>query len=216
MLPLGVGASKRDKAWPLGWNPPQGKTKQVRMRPSVTPWPGAWKSLCRRASCPAEPSLCTGPGLPGSRSQPCAMRRLGAAGHGVAVSRARKLVSLHAGGGQTIFHQGCDPCACWERSKLHIWPVQKCSWPDSSRVHAGASHTETELCRGWSLDCHKNSWSESQFTWIRVEEEKKELKGGKQGNHDFVFLTFGLFCLFLTNPVNKYAYLMSSEVGYLG
>lgn len=40
---------------------------------------------------------------------------------------------------------------------------------------------------------------------------KKELKEGKQGNHVFVFLKFELFCLFLTNPVHKYAYLMSSE-----
>lgn len=43
------------------------------------------------------------------------------------VSRARdakKLVSLHAGGGQTVFHQGSDVCAFWEWSELQVLPVQ--------------------------------------------------------------------------------------------
>lgn len=43
----------------------------------------------------------------------------------VSVARdAKKLVSLPAGGSQTIFHQSSDICAFWELSELQVLPVE--------------------------------------------------------------------------------------------
>lgn len=125
---LGWGGA-RETAQPLGWNPPQAKTKHVLMWPAVTRCPSAWKSLCRNAG-----------GLPAPRS--VCRRQLGEAGGSsralglfgaprtkcCRASRARdakELVSLRAAGGRTIFHRCSDAGAFWERPELHVLPVQQ-------------------------------------------------------------------------------------------
>lgn len=113
----------------LGWNPLLGKTKQVLMCSAVTQHPNAWKSPGRRVS--HLPELCcecraSGPGS--ERQHPCALRLLRAwstkCGAVSGVRNAKKLGSLHAGGGQNVFHQGSGISACWEQSELQVLPVE--------------------------------------------------------------------------------------------
>lgn len=87
--------------------------------------------------------------------------------------------------------QTCTTCVCQYKSH-RAWALCRSSTIQATAKTAGQSHSSLEQGK-----------------------TKKSYEGGKQGKRVFVFLQCVSYCLFLTNPVNQYAYLMSREVGYL-